>query len=75
MTNRTYAAMEYLAVSREEVQDAIEAMSFADKRELVNDYEAAKVNGRILPDFKTWACDKVAERIVDAADAHNRSWC
>lgn len=75
MTNRTAAAMAYLTVSREEVQDAIEAMDFAAKRELVETYRLAVELGRIVPDFKTWACDKVAERIVAAADAHNRSWC
>jgi len=74
MTNRTRAAQAYLSVSRDEVRDAIEAMGFAGKRELLADYEAKRINGTTNLNFKDWAVNQVEQRILNDADAANRSY-
>lgn len=66
--------MEYLTVSRLEIEDAIEAMGFSGRRELLADYEAKRINGTTNLSFKDWAVNQVEQRILNDADAANRSY-
>lgn len=74
MTTRTEAAMAHLSVSRLEIQDAIEAMGFAGKRELLQDWEAKRINGHTHLSFRDYAVSVMEQRILNAADAANRSY-
>lgn len=64
----------YLSVSRLEIEDAIEAMSFSQKRDLFASWEAKKINGHTQKCFKDWAVDYVEQQIQADADAANRSY-
>lgn len=64
----------YLSVSRLEIEDAIEAMSFSQKRDLFASWEAKKINGHTHKCFKDWAVDYVEQQIQADADAANRSY-
>ncbi len=74
MTNRTVAAQAYLSVSRDEVRDAIDALGFVGKRELLQDWEAKRINGHTHLSFRDYAVSVMEQRILHAADAANRSY-
>jgi predicted transcriptional regulator len=74
VTNRTVAAQQYLSVSQSEIRDAIEAMGFAAKRELLQDWEAKRINGHTHLSFRDYAVSVMEQRILHAADAANRSY-
>ena len=74
MTNRTVAAQQYLSVSRLEIQDAIEAMGFAGRRELLQDWEAKRINGHTHLSFRDWAVNQIEQRIIGSALRYNDQW-
>ena len=74
MTNRTRAAQAYLSVSQSEIREGVEALSFSQKRDLYVTWEWKKAAGTVHTDFRQWLFDYVEQRILNDADAANRSY-
>lgn len=64
----------YLSVFQSEIREAIDGMSFSAKRELLQDWEAKRINGHTHLSFRDWAVNQIEQRILNDADAANRSY-